>query len=150
MTDPWHTLTVTATYGHRNCDCGETCKGHPEPEVGQDPGDIEVDTELAHPEDCPPSRPCCCQDPKPDPLLALLAVKPCGSCLFGAHEYCRSTHPSRCQTEFEITECYTENELPRETGVYRVQGWATGPDYEGEYDGGVNCEPMPTPQASEP
>jgi hypothetical protein len=148
MTDPWHTLTVTATYGHRNCDCGETCKGHAEPEVDQDPGDIEVETELTHPDDCPPRRPCCCPDPQP--TILVFAPVPCDACKAAAHEYCAKSSVYRCGTDVEIGEYYTENELPKTTGVYRVRGWWSSGGYYDEPESGVECEPMPAAQASEP
>jgi hypothetical protein len=36
---------------------------------------------------------------------------------------------------------------PQEPGVYRARVWGEGPDYYGEYDGGVEWEPV-TPEVS--
>ena len=32
--------------------------------------------------------------------------------------------------------------MPMEPGVYRVSYWGTGPDYNGEYDAGLDVEPI--------
>jgi hypothetical protein len=143
VTDPWHTLTVTATYGHRNCACGETCKGHDTPEDDQDMDDIEVEHELTHPDDCPPRRPCCHQG-KSD-VLGIPTT--CAACKAGAHQYCAESTLYRCQTEGEVGECYSENELPTASGVYRVRGWWSPGGYHDDPESGVECEPVPEASA---
>ena len=49
--------------------------------------------------------------------------------------------PYRCATEHEILdwpECWLPN--IKESGTYEIQCWWSGPDHNGEYDGGCDYE----------
>lgn len=48
-------------------------------------------------------------------------------------------NPYRCATEQDIRE-WPESLLPMETGYYLVECWWSGPDWDGEYDGGCEYE----------
>lgn len=52
-------------------------------------------------------------------------------------------HPAQCA---ELGYCFTESDISewhdmyddlKATGSYRVRTWYTGPDYEGDYDAGI-------------
>lgn len=63
-------------------------------------------------------------------------------------------HPDACTNP---DECWTGRDLaseglstfgfPQATAVYRIQAWGSGPDYEGDYDGGIEFEAVPAPEA---
>lgn len=140
-TDPWHTLTVTGIHYHND----PQCPGHTHPD--EDTCDDEIEHELTHPDDCPPERPCCCPLPAPSTSpFALDLSRTCAECRKGAHQECANKPTFRCHTECEVSEYYSENELPMISGTYRVQAWGHV-DYWGEYDGGVNCEDVDVPAA---
>lgn len=136
-TDPWHTLTVIY---------------EGEPEVAE--------LELDHPAECPkPKRgPCCCKQAA-DMVLDYHSEIPAGSrlscgchkckpfvpcpaCAHENHDGCMDNELGyRCGTDVQVYEYGGENELDElAAGTYRVRGWSSGPDHNGEYDGGLTIE----------
>lgn len=130
--DHVHLLRVTATWF---C-AAESCEGHAE--AVEPFGELEFEYELEHPDTCPIPA-CCCQWPEgptyTDP-----------NCEGGLHDEC--LNQDRCWTARELSTWGLETfEFPKATAVYRIQAWGSR-DYWGEYDGGIEFEPVEAMSAS--
>lgn len=138
--DPWHTLTVTGKHYHNDPDC----PGHTHPD--DDTCDDEIEHELTHPDDCAAEVPACCHD---DPLkpFGLNTPTTCQACANGAHEHCASKPSHRCQAEYEVMECYGDNEFPMIPGTYRVRVSTSYDGWTGEYDLDIDVEDIDVPAA---
>jgi hypothetical protein len=136
---PWHTLCVTATWyceptGDEPCrDPEGHCNGHDREAPGRE---LELERELDHPQECQVPR-CCCP-PEGDVRHDWYEIDP--ECAAGRHDNCLN-RGYRCGTETSLYEWYDVEDLPKVTGVYRVRAWGSGPDHNGEYDAGIECEP---------
>ena len=51
-------------------------------------------------------------------------------------------HHDECYTERDIREWHDMYDDLKASGTYRVRTWYTGPDHEGDYDGGIEREPV--------
>lgn len=132
VTDHVHLLRVTATWF---CE-SESCEGHPAAVEG---GELELEYELEHPGACPIPA-CCCKWPE-----GPTHIDP--NCEGGQHDAC--LNQDRCWTERELSSWGLGTfEFPSATAVYRIQAWGSGPDWEGEYDGGIEFEPVEAVNAS--
>lgn len=138
-TEPVHILRIEAVWY-----CGDKCEGH---DTAVPDSEAEVSYVLEH-LDCPPP-PCCCTwdaNQRLDSLLLLPAptypqrnIDP--ECAAGNHDECLNR--PRCATEQMLNDWGLDTyELPQTTGVYRIQAWFDGPDYWGEYDEGIEHEPL--------
>jgi hypothetical protein len=137
----WHTLTVTGLHYHND----EACPGHTHPD--DHTCDDEIEHELTHPDDCKAEHPCCHQ--MYSAVAEFLGRPPrpiCEACLNGAHDQCASKPPYRCHTEYEVMECYGDNEFPTVRGTYRVRVSGSY-DYWGEYDLDIDVEDVEVPAA---
>lgn len=137
---PWHTLRVTATWycAMPDLTCrdnpGEACEGHDAEAVALE---LEREYEIEHPADCPiPS--CCCTWPEGPSYID-------PNCEAGHHETCLN-RGCRCYTEDHVCEWGDMYEESKVSGVYRVRVWGSGPDHNGEYDGGIDWERAPLEQ----
>lgn len=124
VTDHVHLLRVTAQWF-----CQEGfCAGHDEAAEGRE---IELEYELEHPEACPIPA-CCCKWPEGPSFID-------PNCSAGHHETCLNV--DRCWTARDLAhEGLGTFEFPKVTATYRIQAWGSGPDYEGDYDGGIEFE----------
>lgn len=136
---PWHTLTLTdaiwycgtvATDDPAGCVPAGSCEGHDAPHPGRV---MEQEREFGHPEECP-VRPCCCKWAEPPSQID-------PNCEEGHHADCLNVYYG-CYTEDSVFEWWDVSEMPTAAGVYRVRVWGSGPDYNGEYDGGIDWEPV--------
>ena len=160
--DPWHTLVVNVI-DIWFCEDANTCPipiqnpwraaalrcpGHeesvPEESAPDRYYEPEIQTELIHPESCKIETECCCPKEN-DPWAHILANPVCLWCRDGNHADCTKLNwEYRCCTEQDVKELYEENDLPRESGTYRVRSSGDGPDYEGDYDQECEWEPITT------
>lgn len=138
---PWHTLKLSDAVWYCDlvreddpaaCVPQADCKGHNAPHPGRT---VEQDRELEHPAECVPP-PCCCKETDP----AWLAEHIDPECLAGRHDDCLNR--DRCWTQRDLFEWWDIEEMPTAAGVYRVRAWGSGPDYAGEYDAGIDWEPV--------
>lgn len=142
---PWHTLTVSDAVWY--CDtvseddparCGpiEECQGHDRPHPGRM---LEQDRQIDHPGDCPIPE-CCCKTS--EELRQQFDLQTDPECADGRHDNCLNCG-YRCYTETQVYEWWDVEEMPTAAGVYRLRVWGSGPDHNGEYDGGIDWEPVP-------
>jgi len=139
---PWHTVRVTATW-YCEPDDGDPCRdpegfcnGHDADGPGRE---LERDYEFEHPAECPVPK-CCCTWPD-----RYSEIDP--ECEAGRHDTCLN-RGYRCYTEeslFEWGDLYDEGKT---AGLYRVRSWGSGPDHNGEYDAGIDWEPVAEAVAS--
>lgn len=133
---PWHTVTVEAVWycepgvGDLCRDPEGFCNGHDADAPGRE---LERDYEIEHPAACPVPV-CCCKWPE-----GPSQIDP--NCEAGHHEECLN-RGYRCFTEDNVHEWGDSYEESKVSGVYRVRSWGSGPDYNGEYDGGIDWEPV--------
>lgn len=139
---PWHTLTIEAAVWYcEKVDYDSLCRD-PEGFCGghdvQAPGrELELDWTLAHPDECPIPE-CCCTIPA-EQRFSDFQTDP--NCAAGDHGGCLNRGP-RCYTEENLRDWWDVSDMPEVPGVYRVRVWGDGPDFNGEYDGGIDCEPV--------
>ena len=143
---PWHTVTVEATWYCAKVDYFDSCRdpegfcgGH---NTDADGREIERDYAVEHPDDCP-IPPCCCEGADSDWLRE--SIDP--ECQAGHHDACLN-RGNRCYTEDSIREWGDMYEESKVSGVYRVRAWGSGPDWRGEYDAGIDWEPVEAVTAS--
>lgn len=131
---PWHTLRLSDAVWYCDrvreddpaaCVPQADCPGHNAPHPGRM---LEQDREMDHPEECPTRA------AHPDWGLQ---IDP--ECAAGRHDNCLNR--ARCYTETQVYEWWDIEEMPTTAGPYRVRVWGSGPDYNGEYDAGIDWEP---------
>ena len=142
---PWHTLRLSDAVWYCDlvraddpaaCVPQSDCAGHDVPHPGRV---LELDREIGHPAECV-APPCCCTWPE-----RRGGIDP--NCGHGLHDQCLNR--GRCYTETQVYEWWDIEEMPTTAGDYRVRVWGSGPDYNGEYDGGIDWEPVPADEQKE-
>lgn len=146
---PWHTLTIASAVWYCEkplhwalcLDPEGHCHGHETQAPGRT---VETDWELEHPADCP-IPPCCCRIPAEERYPGFETDPECAA---DHHDNCLNRGP-RCYTEENLRDWWDVSDMPTVPGVWRLRVWGSGPDYNGEYDGGIEHEPV-SAQVGEP
>lgn len=137
---PWHTLQLSDAVWYCDllreddpaaCVPQSDCEGHNAPHPGRI---LEQDREMDHPGECPIPECCCSARAEHSEWFQ---VGP--ECDAGRHEACLN-RCYRCYTETQVYEWWDTEEMPTTAGTYRVRVWGSGPDHNGEYDGGIDWE----------
>lgn len=137
----WHTLTIesVAWYCYPTPDACKSpegwCVGHDASAPGRE---VEVDQSLDHPADCP-VPPCCCTVSVEERHDGYPEIDP--ECEAGRHDACLN-RGYRCHVEEGFHEWWSFSDMPTTPGAYRIRGWGSGPDHNGEYDAGIDWEPI--------